>query len=141
METKFKVGQVWKTRDGELRKIEQTGSGDYSIYSASVCGSGGWLSHALDGGYFVEKVENGNDLIEMVMDADGMPTSPEAASAQIEPTVFDATRTEFIERMVHDMFFKALTNDRIVSTAIEDATTVIREAIKLRDELVRGENE
>lgn len=130
METKFAVGQVWKNREGvERRIIAVSDDCHYPVYSNSMDGIDG-TTHTINGKYF----HNGDDLRDLVVlvtNADGTPATAEAAAAQIEPRVFDPTRTEFIDKLTHELF-------ACEYYAADDAATRLRAAVKVRDELVRG---
>jgi hypothetical protein len=125
MESKFKVGQVWKDRTGaELTVNEVRDHPDYPVIA--LTSEGTIVSFSLKGEYMIGQ-PCVSDLVELVSDP---------AITKLTPgEQFDVTRTEFIERAVHDLFFKAISEGWTIGTA-QDWT---RAAVKLRDELVRGD--
>ncbi|QPB08674.1 hypothetical protein KB681_gp38 [Burkholderia phage Mica] len=141
MEKKFEVGQVWRTRGGEIVTI-------YDIYPPSegctypvrgnigdknVCWTADGRMYAVD----PPNSDDPGDLVELVTNADGTPASADAAVAQIDGKVFDHTRTEFIEKLTHDLFFKGI--GEFGFGCYSQVSDAVREAVKVRDALVRGE--
>lgn len=126
----FEVGQVWRTRGGEIRTIEVVETHCDDQYP--VRANGDWFT--IEGRY-LNAAEGTDDLVELVTNADGMPASAEAAASQINPSVYDPTRTEFIDKLTESVFYRAA----IEGIPIANAEQYINAAVTLRDKLVRGE--
>lgn len=135
MEKKFAVGQVWQDGRGFLYRIAYTDmSARYPVGALSVL-NGVSESYTSDGFYFKSGKPTELDLVQLVTNADGSPATQPANVVNIAPIegkVFDQTRTAFIERLTHEMF--VCHHDKV-----DSISRAVCEAVKLRDELVRGE--
>jgi hypothetical protein len=143
METKnFQVGQVWKARNGELRRIDMIGDANdsYPIYSTDLNG-GYFKSHTDNGEYFQYGIENQYDLVALLTNADVTKVHPELPSPIQQPEgslvapaqygVMDTSRTEFIDTITREMFAFTMFDD-------DEAAKRVRAAVAVRDELVCG---
>lgn len=142
METKqFQVGQVWKSRCGALRKINLVGTEErFNIYSTNMHDAE-FLSHERNGGYYGVG-EHDYDLVELVTNADGTPAADVPTNEGetlgkielVEGQLLDDSRTQFIDKLTHDMFIKFVEQ----GWSSEGIAQVLRAAVKVRDELVDG---
>ena len=146
METKFQVGQVWRNRNGDLRKITNIDiEGGYPI--ATFEAGEPPMTYGENGKYYGNDGHDSEyDLVEFVTNADGTPAihgEPLAASIvnmqPIEGATFDTTRTEFIDKLTHDVFLKYV-GDGFAGDAAR-AADYVRAAVNVRDELVHGDAE
>lgn len=146
METKFQVGQVWKTRGDELCKVTL-------IYDAEIDGTpifyrvwtDGNASHTIDGFYYSKDNQSSHDLLQLVINADGTPAgyvpigdtyehlTPGLDFVAGELMASPDARTQFIENVVTMTLVRALDHDM----TFKDVQQSCREAVSLRDELVK----
>lgn len=132
METNFQVGQVWRNRDGKLARIELVQAPAHDGFPTKS--TFGW--HNSDGAFILSGYP-GDDLVELVMNADGTPEGSDIKDADAslaEPIKLpcDPSRTEFIDKLTHDVFTSPI--------MLSVAEAYVRAAVKLRDELVRGDS-
>lgn len=144
METKFQVGQVWKTRDDREATITEILVAHEGLTYPVIgrIGDGG-ESWKIDGTWY-ESGENSGDLIELVMNADGTPAgTPELIQGEKHASVTNIIhgepllqpsdpRTEFIDKLAHDLFHFAHREQM----GTEMPAEYLRAAVTLRDELL-----
>lgn len=149
METKFQVGQVWKTRGGELETVCQimgVRDGDGTTIHFPV-----WTneSHSHDkyGFYYGPHREDKLDLIELVTNADGTPANPVPLEATHElltacldvmPGELKAFEPASRQKFVQDLINAATVNAIQNGITFKDVADSVREAVTLRDELLKA---
>ena len=126
MKTKFKVGQVWENRLGGRLEIVRVSADDGTYAISAKDGDLDVLSYT-DMGQFYLGCEDSRDLVKLVSEPGAPSIEP------INGAVIDATRTEFIDRIVLQEFGKA-----VDGWSADDAEKIVRRAVSVRDELVRG---
>jgi hypothetical protein len=126
METKFKVGQVWRSAAGDLFTVTEIREYDctYPVVAESDKFKGAQI-FTLEGNYYCADDHDENDLVKLEFDVPHGSSEHDGA--------FDATRTEFIDRIVHDVFVM-----HSGGADNEERSERVRAAVKLRDELVKA---
>lgn len=82
----LRVGQVWRTRNGE--EVTITGNTGRSVYSFRASNN---CSYTPSGCYWCDEVESHRDLVELIHDA---PTDPAPATAPANRWIVDRLPTE-----------------------------------------------
>lgn len=147
MGNKFQVGQVWKSRDGQLRKVSDVHPGVVDdVLQIYIVWIDDAETHTADGFYYGENNLHDLDLLELVTNTDGTP----AVAASIEDThkhlkagvdyvagelrPFEPQmRESFVDNLITSALVRALDN----GITFNDVADSVRDAVALRDELVK----